>query len=146
VVTSVAAPVDMLLDTNVISALRLRHRHGPAFERWARDLDFGHSWVSVLTWMELLAGVLSKARTDPAQASVFERWRDDMREVFDLRTLPVGETAAELSAPLVLLRTRGLVDTLIAGTALAHGMTLVTRNVRDFADIPGLTVVNPWAE
>jgi tRNA(fMet)-specific endonuclease VapC len=36
----------------------------------------------------------------------------------------------------------GPMDTLIAATALAHGATLVTRNVREFDRVPGLTVVN----
>jgi len=42
-------------------------------------------------------------------------------------------------------RSRGLLDTMIAATALAGDLALATRNTPDFADIPRLTVVNPWA-
>jgi len=94
--------------------------------------------------MEIQTGILKKRRVDPAQASVFERWLMDAREVFDHRTVMFDDAAAVATAPLWLLRSRGYVDTLIAGTALANGMDLVTRNVSDFADIPGLTVINPW--
>jgi predicted nucleic acid-binding protein len=38
-----------------------------------------------------------------------------------------------------------MADGLIAATALEHGLTIVTRNVRDFEDL-GLKIVNPWAE
>jgi predicted nucleic acid-binding protein len=36
-----------------------------------------------------------------------------------------------------------MADGLIAATALEHGLTLVTRNVRDFSEL-GITLFNPW--
>lgn len=94
--------------------------------------------------MEIQSGILKKRRIDPTQASVFERWLIDARDVFDHRTIMFDDASATATAPLWSMRSRGIIDTLIAGTALAYGMSLVTRNVNDFSDIPGLTVINPW--
>jgi predicted nucleic acid-binding protein len=55
-----------------------------------------------------------------------------------------GRAEAAATAPLWLGRTRGTVDTLMAGTALAHGWTLATRNVADFDDIADLDIINRW--
>jgi predicted nucleic acid-binding protein len=64
--------------------------------------------------------------------------------VFGRRGIPVSVEVAELSGDLAAVRTRGLADTLIAATALVHGLTLVTRNTADFDD-DGLRVLNPWS-
>jgi toxin FitB len=40
---------------------------------------------------------------------------------------------------------RSEADALIAGTAMAHGLTVVTRNVKDFAPM-GVRTVNPWSD
>ena len=61
--------------------------------------------------------------------------------------LPFDAVAGRRAADLRLALSRkgdliGPMDTLIAATALAHGATLVTRNVREFNRVPGLTVVN----
>jgi len=49
-----------------------------------------------------------------------------------------------LCAPLHVPDPKGRRDSMIAATALAHGLTLATRNTRDFERIPGLRLVNPW--
>jgi len=100
--------------------------------------------VSVLTWMEIHVGVLKKLRTDPTQGRMLESWLTNARNEFHNRTFFFDDKASMKSAPIRLLRTRGDIDILIAGTALAHRMPLVTRNINDFADIPGLTLINPW--
>jgi len=61
--------------------------------------------------------------------------------------LPFDAVAGRRAADLRLALERkgeliGPIDMLIAATALAHGATLVTRNVREFDRVPGLTVVN----
>jgi tRNA(fMet)-specific endonuclease VapC len=61
--------------------------------------------------------------------------------------LPFDAVAGRRAADLRLALSRkgdliGPMDTLIAATAMAHGATLVTRNVREFDRVPGLTVVN----
>ena len=71
-----------------------------------------------------------------------------MRPWFADRLLPVSEQIAERWGTLTAeQRLRGrqvtMADGLIAATALEHGLTLVTRNVRDFQGF-GLTLLNPW--
>ena len=134
----------LLLDTNVVSALRAPQREAPAFQRWLRHLDVDVCVVSSLTWMEIWAGVLEKRRSDAAQAEVLQAWFRVIHHEFEHRTVSFDDPVAITAGALWLLRPRGSIDTLIAGTALAHGLTLATRNVTDFADIPDLSLVNPW--
>lgn len=134
----------VLLDTNVVSALRIPHRQSPAFQRWLRQLDDTDTYICCLTWMEITTGILKKRRTDPAQATLLETWFHSIHREYEQRTIPFDDKAAVATSPLWLLRSRGSVDTLIAGVALANGMALATRNVADFEDVPGLRVINPW--
>jgi len=135
---------DLLLDTNVISALRLVQQQPPSFGAWLAATALTDCYVSCLTWMELRSGILKKQRTDPAQAEALARWYDNVHQDFRRRTLPFDDLAAIAAAPWWSQRPRGTVDTLVAGSALAGQLDLVTRNVSDFADIPGLRLVNPW--
>ena len=134
-----------LLDTDVVSALRIPHQHNFSFQKWLRSTDLNDCFVSSLTWMEIEVGVLRKLRTDPSQGAVLQSWVPVVKSRFANRTIAFDSMAATVSAPLWLLRSRGSVDTLIAGTALAHQLALATRNTTHFADIPDLTVINPWA-
>ncbi len=76
-------------------------------------------------------------------------WLDiDVRSWFAGRLLPVTETIAERWGHLAAAArkqgvTLAVVDGVIAATALEHSLTLVTRNVKDFASL-GVTLLNPW--
>ena len=133
-----------LLDTNVVSALRAPNRQPEEFQHWAQGVNGAQCFVSVLTWLEIAAGVDKKARVDPAQGELLAGWFRVVHAAFERRTVAFGDAEAAASAPVLGMRTRGLIDVLLAGTALAQGMTFVTRNVADFADVPGLAVLNPW--
>ena len=136
----------LLWDTNVLSATRTPHRQMPSFRHWVAEIDVSICYVSSLTWMEIQVGVLKLRQTDPVQARLVDEWFQCAYEEFRHRTVEFDDAAASMTAPLWLMRSRGPIDTLIAGTALAYGMDLVTRNVSDFADIPGLAIINPWNE
>ncbi len=136
----------MLLDTNVVSALRAPHKQSEPFRNWLQTTDVGTCHISSLTWMGILAGVMKKQQADPNQAAILLSWFTEIHTQFRTRTLAFDTDCATASAPLWLLRPRGSIDTLIAATALCHTLRLVTRNTSDFTDIPHLTVVNPWAE
>ena len=66
-----------------------------------------------------------------------------MEQIYAPRILPVDLAAAKLWGELSAARPRTVVDTLIAATAIANNLTLVTRNTRDVADT-GVDCVNPW--
>lgn len=80
---------------------------------------------------------LGYARITPAQVRYFE----SLFRV--LLLLPFDETVADKAIELRQQKTMKLGDSLIAATALVHGMELVTRNTADFSGIAGLTVINP---
>ncbi len=78
-----------------------------------------------------------------------EQWlKQDLEAWFSGRILPVDRQVAARWASLVAQGARAggplpTVDSLIAATALAYDLTMVTRNTRDFEGI-GATTVNPW--
>ncbi len=94
--------------------------------------------------MEIETGVLQIERRVPVQGAALRQWfeRQVMPE-FAPRTLPVDTPVALRCARLHVPDRRSERDALIAATALVHGMTIVTRNVDDFAPT-GVEIVNPW--
>ncbi|MHB8708496.1 MAG: PIN domain-containing protein [Desulfuromonadales bacterium] len=135
-----------LLDTNVVSELR-KVRAGkadPNVARWADRVDAGELYLSVITVQELEIGVLLVERRDPVQGAMLRSWLNDhVLPAFAGRILPVDTAVALRSARLHVPDPHPVRDGLIAATALVHGMTVVTRNVEDFASA-GAKVLNPW--
>jgi predicted nucleic acid-binding protein len=135
-----------LLDTNVVSELR-KIRLGRAdgnVAQWADSVDVVDLYVSAITVQELELGVLLAERRDPAQGAVFRTWLNDhVLPAFDGRILPVDTAVTQRCARLHVPDPGPAMDSLIAATALVHGMTLVTRNVADFQP-SGVTIFNPW--
>ena len=135
-----------VLDTNVLSELR-KVRLGKAdanVAAWAESVDAADLFVSAITLMELELGVLSMERKDAARGTLLRAWLDEqVLPEFSGRTLAVDTTVALRCAKLHVPDRRSERDTLIAATALVHGMAVVSRNVADFKQT-GVTVVNPW--
>ncbi len=135
-----------ILDTNVVLELR-KSRNGKADARvvaWADGVDAATLFLSAITILELEQGILLLARRDPAQASGLRAWlQTAIFPAFSNRILPVDIVVAQRCASLHVPDPRAERDALIAATALTHGMTMVTRNVADFAST-GVTVLNPW--
>ena len=135
-----------VLDTNVISELR-KVRTGKAdgyLAAWSSTVDAPTLFVSAITIMELETGVLQVERRDPVQGALLRAWLDGhVLPEFASRVLPVDTAVAQRCARLHVPDRRSERDALIAATALVHGMTVVTRNVADFA-ATGVAVVNPW--
>lgn len=136
-----------LLDTNVVSELR-KVRLGRADKnvaRWADSVEATDLYLSVITIQELEIGVLLVERRDPAQGMVLRGWLNGhVLPAFDGRILDVDTAIARRSARLNVPEPRLVRDGLIAATALVHGMTVVTRNVADFAPT-GAVVLDPWS-
>jgi toxin FitB len=137
-----------LLDTNVISELR-KARAGKAdtnVAAWIRSVPEASLFLSSIVIQELEIGTLLAERRDAAKGALLRAWLDDhVLPTFSDRILPVDTAVARRSAALHVPDPRPIRDGLIAGTALTHGMTLVTRNVSDFRST-GAPLLNPWIE
>jgi predicted nucleic acid-binding protein len=137
-----------LLDTNVISELR-KARAGKADANvvaWISSVPEASLFLSAIAIQELEIGTLLAERRDVAKGALLRAWLDDhVLPTFSERILPVDTAVARRSAALHVPDPRPIRDGLIAGTALTHGMTLVTRNVSDFKST-GATLLNPWTE
>lgn len=135
-----------VLDTNVVSELR-KIRLGRADEnvaQWADSVDAMALYLSAITVQELEMGVLLAERRDPAQGAIFRTWFDHhVLPAFSGRILPVDTAVAQRCASLHVPDPRPVMDSLIAATALVHGMTVVTRNVADFQSF-GVPILDPW--
>lgn len=133
-----------LVDTNFLSELRRGSRADPGVVRWLNSVPTDDWAVSVVTDYELEVGLLGLQRRDPTQASELRRWVTDVRESYESRLLPVTSEIGRVCATIQVPNRRQLPDALIAATALHHGLTVITRNARDF-DVPGLAVINPFS-
>ena len=134
-----------LLDTNVISELRKPARRASASVRaWVADRAPLDLYLSVITILEVEIGIERVARRDPAQGNRLQVWLDEeLLDSFAGRVLPVDVSVARRAACLHVPDPRPERDALIAATAVVHGLTIVTRNVKDFValDVP---IINPW--
>lgn len=135
-----------LLDTNVISELRKAGdaKANAQVVAWLSAVDAATFYVSAVTIMELELGILLMERRDIAQGARLRVWMDNhvLPEFWD-RTVLIDRAVAKACARLHAPDPRPERDAFIAASAIVHGMTLVTRNVADFAPM-GLSLVNPW--
>ncbi len=132
-----------LLDTNVLSELR-RKTPNPDVVDWFSQRPAMTLYLSVLTLGELRKGIENLA--DVVRRSAMLDWLEsDLPSFFSGRILAVDLPVAERWGSLLAHAGRPLpaIDSLLAATALQHGLRMVTRNERDF-DVPGLEVINPW--
>lgn len=137
--------VKWLLDTNVLSeARKSRHRIEPAVRSWISSKKPSSLYLSSITILEVDIGIWRLSARDPQQSERLRHWlEEDVLEVFAERIVPVDVEVVRCAAPMHVPESRPDRDALIAATALVKGMTLATRNIRDFASM-GVPLVNPW--
>ena len=132
-----------LVDTNVISEFRKRHRANPLVRAWIKKRKPQELFLSVLTLGELRRGTERIERRDPTSAVALRSWLDRTRTRFRDRILDVDAAVADRWGRLGIPDPLPDIDGLLAATALVHGMTVVTRNVRDIAPT-GAPCLNPF--
>ncbi len=132
-----------LLDTNVLSELR-RKAPNDRVVNWMAQRPASTLYLSVLTLGELRKGV--EGLTDAGRRAALLDWLEtELPAFFTGRILPVDAQVADRWGRLVAAAGRPLpaIDSLIGATAAHYGLSLVTRNVRDYADL-GLDIIDPW--
>jgi len=137
-----------LLDTNVVSELykSQAHRADRRVITWAERSEASRHYLSSITLFELEFGILRMEMKDPRQGAWLRKWTmDRVLPAFVDRVLPVDSQVAMRSAALHVPNPSSFRDSLIAATALVHGMTVVTRNVAHF-QVSGVSVLNPWED
>jgi len=135
-----------LLNTNIISELKKLDsgKIHPQVQRWAYSINLMQTKISVVSIIEIRTGILSLARKDQAQAASLDNWfTNRLLPAYRTRTLSVDTEVALICAQLHIPAKRPINDAYIAATAIAHNLTLVTCNVRDFQGLP-LMLENPF--
>ena len=135
-----------LLNTNIISELKKLDsgKIHPQVQRWAYSINLMQTKISVVSIIEIRTGILSLTRKDQAQAASLDNWfTNRLLPAYRTRTLSVDTEVALICAQLHIPAKRPINDAYIAATAIAHNLTLVTRNVRDFQGLP-LILENPF--
>ncbi len=135
-----------LLDTNCISEL-VRPRPDPRVVEWMRKVDESLLHLSVLTLGEIRSGAAILPQSK--RRAYFESWLElDVRVRFSGRILAIDEVVADRWGWLTAEAERkgrplAAVDGLMAATALEHNLTVVSRNISDFASTH-VPILNPW--
>lgn len=136
-----------LIDIDVICELR-RKQPDANVVAWVAARSTQSLFVSVLTLGEIRKGIetLANNSADAARRQALSDWLEvDLPMFFMGRILSVDLPVTQRWSHLQAQARRPLpaIDSLLAATALQHNLSLVTRNVREFAGM-GLSLINPW--
>ncbi|MBK7820133.1 MAG: type II toxin-antitoxin system VapC family toxin [Tessaracoccus sp.] len=131
-----------LLDTNVISELSRPDRN-PTVVGWVQGLP--NAYLSVLTLGEIERGAWLCRKREPRYSARLSTWLGSVESAYADGILPIDRRVMSYWASIPTTRTLSTIDSLLAATALAHDLTVATRNVRDF-DGTGVRVVNPFED
>ena len=132
-----------LIDTNIISEVRKGARCDPHVAAWYETVADANIFLSTLVLGEIRKGVELARPRDPAKAAALDIWLHAIEAAFIGRVLSVDSAVADQWGRISAIRSLPVIDGLLAATALAHGLTLVTRNARDVAGL-GASVLNPF--
>ena len=131
-----------LLDTNVVSELRRLRPHG-AVLAWLDGVADADLHLSAVTIGEIQAGIEMTREQDVAKAAEIEAWLDQVARTYNV--LDMNADVFRAWARLMHRKSGEIIeDAMIAATASVHGLTVVTRNTRDFDGL-NVPLLNPFA-
>ena len=131
-----------LIDTVVLSELR-KPRRDPGVVAWFEQQRNTDLFVSVISIGEIERGITQQRTIAPAFATALAAWLDRVLALYTERILPFDLITARRWGLFSATIGNDSTDLMIAGTALEHGLTVVTRNVSDFEPI-GVVALNPF--
>jgi predicted nucleic acid-binding protein len=135
-----------LIDTDVLSELRKKERADAGVRAFFAGVDARQeaAYLSVVTVGELRRGVeLIRRRGDAPQAALLEKWLQQMLRDYQDSILPFDQDCAQVWGHLRARSLENALDKQIVATALVHGLTVVTRNERDFR-ASAVPLLNPF--
>lgn len=131
-----------LLDTNVLSETR-RSQPNDNVLHFMEKARRENLYTSAIAIAELRLGAERKVLADLAEGERISRWIDALEKRMSGRILVVDARVAAVYGKLQRRRDNPIMDTLLAATAIAHDMVMVTRNVRHFLDFD-VELIDPW--
>jgi len=134
-----------LIDTNVLSEVQKGDRTNPGVRAWYDAVEPRELYLSVLVLGEVRQGIERLRRRDPAQAERLAQRLTLITAGFADRILPISAAIAEQWGNNNVPDALPVIDGLLAATAQVHGLTLVTRNVRD-VERSGVSLLNPFSD
>lgn len=135
--------MSFIIDTNVISEVRKGVRCDANVAAWYGSIGDGDLYLSVVVLGEIRKGIELVMPRDPQKARALGLWLAQVEAAFDSRILPIDRRVADEWGRMGACRPVPMIDGLLAATAKAHDMTLVTRNASDVAGL-GAAVLNPF--
>jgi predicted nucleic acid-binding protein len=131
-----------LLDTDVVSQTAKRRPHSGVMV-WLSSQQPESLFLSVITLAEVRFGIRHHRRRDPAHADALESWLRALMIRFSDRVLPVDATIALRWGDITSHAKEHWADRYIAATAIERGLTVATRNTKDFAKL-GVPLIDPF--
>lgn len=135
-----------LLDTCALSEY-VQKAPAPQVIAWLDEQDEASLFISVISLGEIEKGILKLRKADPRRSQKLTAWLGKVEQRFAGRILPLDAAALHVWAQFTAHAESGgqplpVMDALLMASAQCHGLTIVTRNVRDFASYP--QIFNPW--
>ena len=131
-----------LLDTNIVSET-IKKEANKVVISWLQSFDITYFHLSVLTLGEIRKGV--EKLSDARKKQNIVRWLEiDLITKFSSRIIDIDKEVGDKWGYISAQSNVPAIDGLIAASALVHNLKLVTRNTKDFINIQGLELINPW--